>query len=320
MLNPNKCQIKEKDDFMKNEILNLLKKENKISDELAEEVSIYEMDELLSIVKELGMQKTDYIDREKLINTIDSAYFGKNVYVYKEVLSTNTLAKFFAEQGETENTIIISEIQTKGKGRSGKKWESPLGGVWLSMIMNPDIEQSKASLITLATGVAVANAVRSFGIENVEIKWPNDILIDGKKVSGILTEAVAKLNTIKYIVIGVGIDVNLDSHKISDDLQEPTISLKNATGKRVDEIIVIKKFLEEFEKIFEKFQNKEYEEILKEWRRQSYSIGKYAHIMQPFDNSFDGYIIGINKEGALIVEKADGSLEKVISGEYTIKK
>ena len=305
---------------MKNEIVNLLIKENKVPVESADEIASLNMSEFVSTIKEIGVGKTEYIKREKLMEDFESDYFSDNVYVFKEVLSTNTLAKFFAEQDEVKNSIIISEKQTKGRGRLGKTWESPLGGIWLSLIIKPDdIEQSKASLITLATGVAVANAIRSLGIDDVEIKWPNDILIGGKKVSGILTEATAKLNTIKYIVIGVGIDVNFDSEKISNDVQDLSISLKAATGKQVDEVDVIKKFLKEFEIIFKDFENKEYEKILKQWRKESYSIGKYAHIKEPFDTSFDGYIIGINKEGALIVETADGSLRKVISGECKIK-
>lgn len=306
---------------MKNEIVNLLIKENKIPVESVDEIATIDIGEFVSTIKELGTVKTDYISREKLMKDLNSDLFEDNVYVYKEVLSTNTLAKFFAEQGEVKNSIVISEKQTKGRGRLGKTWESPLGGIWLSLIIKPDdIEQSKASLITLATGVAVANTIRSFNIDDVEIKWPNDILIGGKKISGILTEATATLNTIKYIVIGVGIDVNFETENVSDDVQELSISLKEASGKKIEEVVVIKKFLEEFEKIFKEFENKNYESVLKQWRQQSYSIGKYAHITEPFDTSFDGYIIGINKEGALIVETADGSLQKVISGECKIKK
>ncbi|MCC7553483.1 MAG: biotin--[acetyl-CoA-carboxylase] ligase [Methanobacteriaceae archaeon] len=302
---------------MRNEILNLLKKENKISNEAAEEFSNAEIEGFTNIVKELGEEKTDYIDREKIIKNFESELF-KNIYVYKEVMSTNTVSKFLAEQGIENNTVVISEKQTKGRGRSGKKWESPLGGVWLSLIIRPQIDQTKASLITLATGVAVANTIRSFDIDNVEIKWPNDILIDGKKVSGILTEAIAKLNSINYIVIGVGIDVNFDNEDMSDELKELTISLSKAAGKKIEEVNVIKRFLIEFEKIFIDFEEEKYEDILKEWRKQSFSIGKYVRIKQLFGNNFDGYIIGINKEGALIVEKADGTLEKVISGEFDI--
>ena len=302
---------------MRNEILNLLKKENKISNEAAEEFSNAEIEGFTNIVKELGEEKTDYIDREKIIKNFESELF-KNIYVYKEVMSTNTVSKFLAEQGIENNTVVISEKQTKGRGRSGKKWESPLGGVWLSLIIRPQIDQTKASLITLATGVAVANTIRSFDIDNVEIKWPNDILIDGKKVSGILTEAIAKLNSINYIVIGVGIDVNFDNEDMSDELKELTISLSKAAGKKIEEVNVIKRFLIEFEKIFIDFEEEKYEDILKEWRKQSFSIGKYVRIKQLFGNNFDVYIIGINKEGALIVEKADGTLEKVISGEFDI--
>jgi BirA family biotin operon repressor/biotin-[acetyl-CoA-carboxylase] ligase len=305
---------------MRNEIVNLLKREKGISDEAAEEITAIDISEFFNIVKEVGTRKTDYIDRERIINSLKSKMFGENIYVYDEVMSTNTIAKLFAEEKFEEGTVIISEKQTKGRGRSGKKWESPLGGIWLSLILRPKINQSKSSLITLATGVAVANTIKSFNIDNVEIKWPNDILINEKKVSGVLTEAVAKLNTIEYIVVGVGIDANLDIDIMPKDLQKGSTSISNELNKQIDEVEVIVKFLEEFEKVFLEFTSEKYENILKEWRRESYSIGKYVNIREPFGKSFDGYIVGINKEGVLIVEKADGTLEKVLSGEYTVKK
>ena len=194
-----------------------------------------------------------------------------------------------------------------------------MGGVWLSIIINPSVDYSKIPLITLATGVAVAKTLEKIGVENPEIKWPNDIMINGKKVCGILTEAVTKLNTIENVIIGVGIDANLNVSDFPEELQEGTTTLKEELHKEGNENKLIQLFLEEFEKINELFNEKEYEVILKEWRKRSYSIGKIVEVREPFNTYYDAYVLGISKDGALIVEKIDGTLEKVISGECIIK-
>ena len=193
---------------MQKEIVNLLKKEQKFSDETIEEIKDVNLNDFAEIVKEIGKQDTDYIKSSEISKDLNTKYIGKNLYVFKEVISTNTLAKFLSMNDVENGTVIISEKQTQAKGRSGKHWASPLGGVWLSIILNPNVDHSKLPLITLATGVAVAKTLENIGVENPEIKWPNDIMINGKKVCGILTEAVAKFNTIENVIIGVGIDAN----------------------------------------------------------------------------------------------------------------
>ena len=177
----------------------------------------------------------------------------------------------------------------------------------------------KIAINNLATGVAVAKTLERIGIENPEIKWPNDIMINGKKVCGILTEAVTKFNTIENVIVGVGIDANLNVNQFPEELQEGTTTLKEEIGREGDENLLIKIFLEEFEKISELFDHEGYEEILKEWRKRSYTIGKIVEVREPFNTYYDAYVVGIGKEGALVVEKIDGTLEKVISGECIIK-
>ncbi len=304
---------------MQKEIVNLLKKENKLSNDTISEIKDIDLSDFSNIVKELGKEDTEYIKASEIAKDLNTEYIGKNLYIYKEVSSTNTVAKFLSMNGAENGTVVISEKQTKAKGRSGKSWESPLGGVWLSIILNPNVDHSKIPLITLATGVAVAKTLENICVEDPEIKWPNDIMINGKKVCGILTEAVAKFNTIESVIIGVGIDANLDVEQFPEDLQEGTTTLKEVLGREGNENFLIKTFLEEFEKISEQFIHEGYEDILKEWRKRSYSIGKIVEVREPFNTYYDAYVIGIGKEGALVVEKIDGTLEKVISGECIIK-
>ena len=304
---------------MQKEIVNLLKKENKISDETISEIKNIDLNDFSNIVKEIGKGDTEYIKASEISKDLNTEYIGKNLYVYKEVRSTNTIAKFLSINDCEDGAVVISEKQTDAKGRSGKSWASPLGGIWLSIILKPILDHSKLPLITLATGVAVAKTLEKIGVENPEIKWPNDIMIDDKKVCGILTEAVTKFNTIENVIVGVGIDANLNVSDFPEELQFGTTTLKEELGREGNENLLIKIFLEEFEDIIKQFKDAKYEDILKEWRKRSYSIGKIVEVREPFNTSYDAYVLGIAKEGALVVEKIDGTLEKVISGECIIK-
>lgn len=305
---------------MQNEIINILKKEEKFSDTTIDEIREVELNAFADIIKEVGQQETDYIKRDKILNDLNTKEIGKELYIYKEVMSTNTLAKFLAGNNVKNGSVILSEKQSDAKGRLGKHWESPLGGIWLSLILNPQVDHSKIPMLTLATGVVVIRTLERIGIKNAEIKWPNDVMINGKKVCGILTEAITKFNVIDNVIIGVGIDANFKVDELSEELQDGTTTLDIELGHSVDENEVIRIFLEEFEKIGSLFNDGEIETILNEWRKNSYSIGKIVEVRDPFNKSYDAYVLGVSREGALVVEKIDGTLEKVISGECIIKK
>ncbi len=304
---------------MRDEIIKLLKKEDKLSDEAISELQDININDFSNIVEEIGKQPTEHIKASEISKDLDTKWVGKNIYVFDEVSSTNTVAKFLAMNKVANGSVILSEKQTDARGRSGKAWESPEGGIWLSMIIQPNVDYSKLPLITIATGVAVAKAIERTGIKNAEIKWPNDIMIHDKKVCGILTEAVTQFNTIENVIIGVGIDANIDIKDFPEELQNGTTTIADELGRKEDENTLIRYFLEEFEKIAEQFTHEGYEDILKEWRKRSYSIGKIVEVREPFNKNYDAYVVGIGKEGALIVEKIDGTLEKVISGECIIK-
>ena len=304
---------------MQNEIINILKKEEKFSDKTIEEIREVELNDFSDIIKEVGKQETEYLNRNEILDGLNTKTIGKELYLFKEVMSTNTVAKFLSENDVNNGTVIISEKQSGAKGRLGKSWESPLGGIWLSLVVKPNVDHSKIPMITLATGVAVVKTLERIGIENAEIKWPNDVMINDKKVCGILTEAITKFNSIESVIIGVGIDANFDVNVLSKELQEGTTTLDIELGHRVNENEIIRFFLEEFERIGILFEEGGFERILKEWRKYSYSIGKIVEVREPFSKSYDGYVLGISREGALVVEKIDGTLEKVISGECIIK-
>ena len=299
---------------MKKEMIKLLLSHEVISDEDAAKLDSINDETIEQSIKELGFGKTEHITKEKILPTLETEYMGKEILCFRKVFSTNSIAKFLANHSADEGTVLISEIQTKARGRSGKKWEAPDGGVWMSLILRPNVPTARIGLITLATGVAIAKSIRSLGVD-ARIKWPNDVLIHGKKISGVLTEVNATFNEIDWIVVGIGIDSNLKLEDFSEDIRIGTTTLTEELPTKVDENELIAIFLNEFEKVYQLYKDGEIETILKDWRDLADTIGKYVNITQTGGKVTQGYVVGINNEGSLIIERQDGALEKIISGE-----
>ena len=247
---------------------------------------------------------------------LTTKYIGQEIYHYSEVDSTNNVAKELAEKGAVEGTIVIAESQRRGKGRRGKKWLSPSGGVWMTIILRPDIPTSQAPLLTLLTGVAVAETLTHECGLNVGIKWPNDILIGDKKVCGILTEAIARKGGLDYVVVGIGIDLNVDVEEFPPDLRKGATSLKNELEKEIPGEKLVQNFLLNFENLYQNFKEGQLSEILKQWRSLSTTIGSTVEVKKK-GGTIRGEAVGITRDGILILEMDDGSLRKIISGECT---
>lgn len=236
---------------------------------------------------------------------------GKEIKYFKEIESTNIIAREIANSVE-EGTVVIAESQTQGRGRLGRKWISPEGGVWLSIILKPGIQPSYAPRITLLAGVAVTKTICSLGLP-ARIKWPNDVLINGKKVCGILTEIEAEIDMIDYCVIGIGIDANVDTESFPEEFRESSTSLKKELGREINRVEFVQKLLEEFEALYLKLQKDGFSSILEEWRKMSMTIGEWVKITTQTRTIY-GEAIGVDNEGALIVETSEGKLEKVVAG------
>ncbi len=241
-----------------------------------------------------------------------TSVIGRDIKYFKETESTNIIAREMAKSVE-EGTVVIAESQTGGRGRLGRKWLSPQGGLWLSIILKPRMQPLYAPRITLLAGVAVAKVIRSLGVE-AKIKWPNDILINGKKVCGILTEIGAEIDLIDYIVVGIGIDANVDIELFPEEIRENSTSLKKELGKEIDRVALVQKLLEEFEALYLKFQKEGFSTILQEWRSMSATIGEWVKITTQARIIY-GEAVGVDNEGSLIVGTSEGKLEKIVSGD-----
>jgi len=262
------------------------------------------------------VSRPDLLFPQEIQRGLSTNYIGKEIYYFPELESTNIIAKEKAlhiTEVIDEGTIIIAERQSAGKGRLGREWFSPDGGIWLSIILYPQLSPSYISRITLMTAVAVVKAIKICTQIKSQIKWPNDILINEKKVCGILTEMSAELDMINWVVVGVGINVNIDHRKFPGDIQENTISLKEALSKEVLRVKLAQVFLQEFEKYYEILKRREFSSILKEWKLYSHTLGRKIRV-DIGERIVTGEAVNINEEGALILKKEDGELIKIISG------
>ena len=262
------------------------------------------------------ISRPDLLIPQEVQKGLSTTYIGKKIFYFPELESTNIIAKEKAlrrTEAIDESTIIIAERQSAGKGRLGREWFSPAGGIWLSIILYPQLPPSYIPRITLMTAVAVAKAIKMCTQIEPQIKWPNDILINEKKVCGILTEMSAELDMINWVVVGIGINVNIDHQKFPENIQPNTISLKEVSGKEVLRVKLAQTFLQEFENYYDKLKRKEFPSILEEWKLYSHTLGRKIRV-DIGERIITGEAVDINEEGALVLKKEDGERVEIISG------
>jgi len=245
--------------------------------------------------------------------------FGRSVYHYFQVKSTNDIAHELAQQGAAEGTLILSEEQTEGRGRLGRSWLSEKHqGIYLSLILRPLAKPPHAPTFNLAAAVAVARAIEEVSGITADIKWPNDILIKQKKCCGILTEMNADLDRIKYLVVGIGINVNHDS--FPEALKGQASSLFLEGGRRFSRIGLILALLIHFENIYLESQKKGTEWIVQQWVDQSsFSVGREVAV-DLGDRQIEGTTSGLGKNGTLRVRLRDGEIQEVMTGDIVVWK
>jgi len=265
------------------------------------------------------VSRPDLLLSQEIQRGLSANYIGKEIYYFPELKSTNIMAKekaLYRAEGIGEGTLIIAERQSAGKGRLGREWFSPTGGIWLSIILYPQLSPSYISRITLFTAVVVVKTIKICTQIESQIKWPNDILINEKKVCGILTEMSAELDIINWVVVGIGINVNIDHREFPEDIQENTISLKEVLGKEILRVKLVQTFLQEFEKYYEILKRRKFSSVLKEWKLYSHTLGEKIRV-DIGERIITGEAVDINEEGALILKKEDGELVEIISGTIT---
>lgn len=315
---------------MKSKILEILeKKGNYVSgEEISKEIGIsraaiwkhikklrelgYEIDSKTNEGYKLIKSPEKQIEFE-LERLLDTKIIGKKILFFEEVDSTNNKAKQIALE-ENEGTVVISEMQTSGRGRRGRGWYSPKGGIYVTYILKPTVSPEKASQLTLVSSLALVETLNSMNKNlNAKIKWPNDVLISGKKISGILTELSADMEKINYIVVGVGINLNTEK----EILPENGTSLKIEMKEEVSIKLFLKSFLEHYDSIYQEYLNGKIDLIIGRWKDNSDTLGKNVKIIG-INESFEGLAKDIDENGALILQTKEKEI-KVYSGDVSLR-
>ena len=250
---------------------------------------------------------------------LNTQVVGVEMHYRPSVDSTNRVAKALAYHGANDGTIVVAEEQTGGKGRLERKFFSPRGkGIWFSVILRPKILPKDASKCTLMAAVAVAQVMNRFNLKP-EIKWPNDIMFDGRKIVGILTEMTGEIGRIGYIVIGVGINVNISRDEFPEEIRDVAASLSEMTGEEMSRVPIFRAVLEEFDKLYREVNDNGFDEILKLWRKYNVTLGKKVRVISAGNgDSFEGIAVDLNEDGALVVETANGR-QAVYAGDVSIR-
>ncbi len=245
---------------------------------------------------------------------------GRDIRVFQETGSTNDVVEKLARDGVKEGVAVFAESQTKGRGRLGRKWISPPGkGLWFSVLLRPDLQPQAATQLTVAAATALTRAIREQTNLTPKIKWPNDILIGGKKVAGVLTELGAELDHIKYIILGIGVDVNLDAADLPEELRDVATSLKIETGHSVSRAELAAAILRELDKDYERICNRQFSKVSEEWESQCATLSHNVSI-KVGERTIRGQAEALDEDGALLVRTEHGRLERVIGGDVTLER
>ena len=260
----------------------------------------------------------DVLSAEEIMSSIHTEWAGRQVIYFDETDSTNIQAKRLAEQKASHGTLVVADRQNGGKGRRGRVWTSPSGvGIWMSLILRPKISPASASMLTLVAALAVREGIEKETGISAGIKWPNDLVLNGKKICGILTEMSTELMEIQYVVPGIGINVN--QTEFPDEIKETAASLYLESGKLWKRSGLIAAIMEAFEKNYDIFlKTEDMSGLMEEYNQYLVNRGKEVCVLAP-QGEYRAMANGINREGSLLVTRADGTREEIISGEVSVR-
>lgn len=266
----------------------------------------------------LLVSEDEVFGQNELESRMDTKWAGHPVSFYDTVNSTNLRAKLDADNGAPEGALVVADMQTAGRGRRGRTWSSPAGlNVYFTLILKPQYVPDKASMVTLVMALAVAEGIReTCGVE-AGIKWPNDIVANGKKVCGILTEMSVERDFIHHVVIGVGINVGLQ--EFAPELAATATSLQAECGRKVPKAVLVANIMKAFEKHYEVFRGKaDLSGLIGSYNEMLVNRDREVRVLDP-KGEYSGIARGINEVGELLVELPDGRVEKVYAGEVSVR-
>jgi BirA family biotin operon repressor/biotin-[acetyl-CoA-carboxylase] ligase len=255
----------------------------------------------------------------EITSGLKTKIFGKQAYYFDSIDSTQNQAMKMALEEANDGAVIIAEKQTNGKGRLGRKWISPKGGIWLSIILHPKFDISVITLFPIASALALSNAIEKTLNIKSELKWPNDITIKGKKVAGMLVDASLESNKIENMVLGVGINFDVDVKQIEKILKDTPnfygVASLSEQNKTVKPILLVQSFLVELEQIYNLLNNGDTKKIIRDWTKKSSTIGQNIELRTD-DGKINGKAIKIDEDGALVISE-NKKTRRITSGDIT---
>lgn len=245
---------------------------------------------------------------------------GRDIQVFEQTTSTNDVIEKLARDGVKEGVVVFAESQTKGRGRLGRKWISPeRKGLWFSILLRPDLRPQEATQLTVASATALRRALQTVTGLAVEIKWPNDLLIGGKKVVGILTEMSAEVDRVRHIILGIGVDVNQDAAEFPVELRKIATSLKIEAGEAICRAELAVAILRELDRDYARICGGKFSDVADEWEAACATIGRNVSV-QTGVQKVRGRAESLDDDGALLIRTEHGHLERIIGGDVTLEK
>lgn len=259
----------------------------------------------------------DILSKNELVSIRKTKWVGNEIYYYDVTDSTNTQAKSLGEKEAPDGTLVVADKQENGRGRRGRSFESPAGtGIFMTLLLKPEIEPGNASMLTLVTAMAVAKGIQKIADLQVQIKWPNDIVIHGKKVCGILTEMSAQMDYVNYIVIGVGINVH--NEEFPEEIKDIATSIYLESGKHINRAMLIETIWEEFEYYYDLYiETQDLSKIVKEYDSYLVNRNEKVRVLDPKE-PYEGKAMGITERGELIVDTWEAR-RLVSAGEVSVR-
>lgn len=264
-------------------------------------------------------ENKDTVTAPHIQHFLKASTYGKVIHHYDSLDTTQRVAHQLASEGATDGTLVIAEEQLQGKGRMARPWASSASkGIWMSLIIKPTLTPQQAPQLTLVAAVSIVRAIESVCKIRPVIKWPNDLLLNGKKITGILTELQAEPDIVKAIIIGMGINVNQDRSDFPEELAEIATSLKIESGQTFNRSELVAAVLEHFEQLTTVYLTEGFNPIKTLWESYSNTIGKSIRVVMLHEIA-EGQAVGITEEGMLQLKQQDGSIRLVYSGDIELK-
>lgn len=265
------------------------------------------------------MTSPELYDASEISSGLRTLRIGRRLDFLKKTPSTNADAFRIAEEGAPEGTVVVADAQSGGKGRRGRTWSSPPGvNLYCSIVLRPSIMPYEAPQLTFLSAVAVARAIEKTTVLIPEIKWPNDVLIGGKKIAGLLNEMSAETDGINFVVLGIGVNLNMTADQFPDDLRYPATSLLIESGLHTGRLPFVVTMLNELDKLYADFLLHGFGPVREEWQKRCNANGRRILVSDAGIEQTSGMFAGIDGDGALLLRSDDGMVERIVNGDVRV--